>query len=71
VREAVQRNIEDVSAGALESGGKPAELVVVFEQQDAPSPPCEAVRARHSGETASDDDGVVSALKSVEVANWH
>jgi peptidase E len=66
VREAVQGDVEDVAADALEVGGEAAELVVVLEEQHLAAELREVVRRGHPAEAGADDDGVVAREEVVE-----
>ena len=66
VREAVQGDVEDVAADALEVGGQAAELVVVLEEQHLAAELREVVRRGHPAEAGADDDGVVAREEVVE-----
>ena len=66
VREAVQGDVEDVAADALEVGGEAAELVVVLEEQHLAAELREVVRRGHPAEAGADDDGVVAREEIVE-----
>ena len=66
VREAVQGDVKDVAAGALEEGGEAAELVMVLEEEHLTSELREVVRRGHPAETGADDDGVIAGEEIVE-----
>ena len=64
--EAVQRDVEDVSALAREPRGQAAQLVVMFEQQDLVAALGEAVGAGQAGEPAADHHDVIIVVDSFE-----
>ena len=66
VREAVQGDVEDVAAGALEEGGQAAELVMVLEEEHLTAELREVVRRGHPAEAGADDDGVIAGEEVVE-----
>ena len=66
VREAVQGDVKDVAAGALEEGGEAAELVMVLEEEHLASEFRQVVRRGHPAETSADDDGVIAGKEVVE-----
>ena len=66
VREPVKRNIKNVSARTLEIRCKPAELIMVLEQQHGKSRLRKVICAGEPGKPGADDDGVVKFPDSVE-----
>ncbi len=70
-RKAVQRDIEDVPAAALEPGGHAAELVVLLEQQHAMAGAGQRVGRGQPGQAAADDDHVVLVAGAFEKIFGH
>ena len=66
VREAVQGDVEDVAADALEVGREAPELVMVLEEEHLASELREIVRRGHPAEAGADDDGVVAREKIIK-----
>ena len=63
----MQGDIENMPALAMKPGGQPAELVVLFDQQQLNAPDlAERVRRRHAGQPPADDDDVVAVAKVIE-----
>ena len=68
---AVQGDIEDVPAGALEPGGQAAELVVLLEQEHAAPGPGQNIGGGQARQAAADDDDVVFVLGVFEEVAGH
>ena len=66
MREAMQGNVKDVAAGALEEGGQAAELVMVLEQEHLAAEFREVVRSGHPAQAGTNDDGVIAREEIVE-----
>ena len=67
----MQRDVEDVPAGALEPGGHAAELVVLLEEEHATSGPSQHVGRGQPGQAAADHDDVVFVFGVLEEVAWH
>jgi hypothetical protein len=64
-------DIKDVSASAFEPRRHAAQLVMVFQQQDAESLPRENIRRRQAGEPAADHDHIVSVFCTLKKITRH
>lgn len=69
--EAVQRDVEDMAAGAFEPGCEATQLVMLFQQQDPVATPRQDIRGGQAAESTSDHDDVVFVLGTFEKIFWH